>query len=113
MYIGKRPEKGFLDTSGAGGGGGGGQLPSKKNYPAANVDGSGILGWFSGNLALGTLTLAAYFQVFRPEHPQTLKLGQTNPKQGITHPQNRGIPCFQPLGPTFVDLKPSVVQHVS
>ena len=90
----------------------GGRCPRKKSS-AANADRSGNLGRYSGNLALGRLGLGSYFQGFSLEYPQNLEVGASQGQKWVQHPQNRGIQCFQPLGPTFVDPKVSVWDPVA
>ena len=48
------------------------------------------------------------FSGFQRQTPLKLKTGGNQGQKWIQHPQNRGVPCFQPLGPTFVDPKVSV-----
>ena len=47
------------------------------------------------------------FSGFRRQTPLNLETGENQGHKWIQHPQNRGIPGFQPWGPTFVDLKAS------
>ena len=49
-----------------------------------------------------------YFQVFQPGTPfiriaPKVGIGANEGQKWIQHPRSRGLSCFQPLGPTFVD----------
>ena len=43
------------------------------------------------------------FEFFGPDPLQKVGNGAEQVQKWIRHPPNRGVPCCQPLGPTFVD----------
>ena len=45
------------------------------------------------------------FQVFSRQPAPNPGTRSNQGQKWIQHPKNRGIPCYQPLGPTFVDPK--------
>ena len=68
----------------------------------ANVDRSGLFGRFSGiSEARDTILtrFGSHFQVFGLEPTGNLGIRSNQGQKWIQHPQNRGIPCCQPLGP--------------